>query len=53
MIQASRARYAYGIWMGKKFGKGDYMWQGELPAVDQIIDSAPKPKRLAQLLDDK
>ena len=52
MIQASRARYAYGIWMGKKFGS-NYMWQGELPEVDQIIDNAPKPERLAKLLDDK
>ena len=52
MIQASRARYAYGIWMGKKFGS-NFMWQGELPQVDQIIDNAPKPTRLAKLLDDK
>ena len=52
MIQASRARYAYGIWMGKKFGS-NFMWQGELPEVDQIIDNAPKPKRLAKLLDEK
>ena len=52
MIQASRARYAYGVWMGKKFGS-NFMWQGDLPQVDQIIDNAPKPERLSKLLDEK